>query len=174
MKFSHSLSFFLLCTLILSCSKSEESILSNNDLVGTWKLIDFRCDDGKTVTNFLGQTITSTYTSTGKDYAAESTFTENPNTYHSKGSYTSVVTTTTIGTSQTSEVSTGLFDWTGTWKKEGNILTTTLKDQPTEKAEIITLNATTFEYKVSINKVENNGISESTITATYFFKLIKK
>ena len=60
MKFSHSLSFFLLCTLILSCSKSEESILSNNDLVGTWKLIDFRCDDGKTVTNFLGQTITST------------------------------------------------------------------------------------------------------------------
>ena len=161
MKFSHSLSFFLLCTLILSCSKSEESILSNNDLVGTWKLIDFRCDDGKTVTNFLGQPITST-------------FTENPNTYHSKGSYTSVVTTTTIGTSQTSEVSTGLFDWTGTWKKEGNILTTTLKDQPTEKAEIITLNATTFEYKVSINKVENNGISESTITATYFFKLIKK
>ncbi len=128
---------FLACTTFLtSCSNDDDAsaiVIDEALIIGEWDLTDFKTENGRTVTNALGETITAEYSSTGRDYNAQLTFSENPKTFLSSGGYTAIVTTTTFGQTVTEEqVIPGDFISGGSWRVENNqLIVTDINDNDT-------------------------------------------
>ncbi len=109
---------FSITLFLASCSSSDDAPqVDAKDMLGTWNLTEITTE-GTTKSTANGVTIESTFSSFGKNYNAKTIFTENPNNFESSGSYTSVLTTTTLGQENTIEVPLNNILGSGTW--EGN------------------------------------------------------
>jgi len=172
--FNHFCLGFIFLTLI-ACSKDEDTSQSVDlaSLKGTWNLVSLSCTDGTSTIEILGQKSTSTFVISSKDHQATVSFGQNPNTFVSQGSYTSVITTNTAGVKETQEVPFEDFTSTGTWKLDGNTLIISSPGTDDQKAEITKLDANNLEYKVLVNQtVEELGF-QITSKGTYITKLTR-
>jgi len=165
--------FFLFLLTFVACSKDENTSFSTSDIKGTWNLASITCTDGVSNSEFQGQKLTSTFVLSSKDHNATVVFSENPNTFVSKGSYTAIFTSTLAGVKDTQETPFVDFTSTGTWKIEGNMLIISYAGEPDQKAEITRLDANNLEYKVLVNEtIEDLGF-KVTATGTYINKLTR-
>jgi Lipocalin-like domain len=159
--------FFL---LVIACKKDDPE---TSDVAGTWNLTEASCNDGKTVSTGGGVSLTSTFTSTGKNFAMTVTFNED-GTYTSAGSYTAVLKITSGGQTIEQEAAVNEFVGNGTWKIDGNTLTVKDSNGTETSAEILENAAQKFRYKTNVNITDSSlpGYTVST-TGTYFFTLTR-
>lgn len=164
---------FIVLVLLSSCNKDDTSSTNTSDIVGTWNLVSLTCNDGKVETTAAGTTIISTFTASIKSSTYKIEFKENPNTAVASGNITVLQTASVLGQTISQTNSFDLPLRSGTWKLDGNILSTFSAGEPDAQIEIIKLDANTLEYKQILNLVEDDVDIKSTTTATYFGKFTK-
>ncbi|MCB9309449.1 MAG: DUF5004 domain-containing protein [Lewinellaceae bacterium] len=164
---------FIVLVLLSSCNKDDTSSTNTSDIVGTWNLVSLTCNDGKAVTTASGTTITSTFTASLMSSTYKIEFKENPNTAVASGNITVLQTATILGQPISQTITLDLPLSSGSWKLDGNILSTFSSGEPDSQVEIIKLDANTLEYKQILNIVEDEVDFKSTTTATYFGKFTK-
>lgn len=155
---------FFVCILVLffSCSEDEGSpaLPTAEGLIGTWDLtaIDY---SGTSATTFEGNTIKASFTGKGKDIDYTSTFSMDPNTIVSQGSYTIELKTTVAGqtTTEDQEFDDALMN--GTWELDGKTLIIT-NDGIAQEAVITKQTDDVLEAKVNFN--ESFSLSEMTVS----------
>lgn len=132
------LSFLFLLFTFVSCSKDDDSVNIDPDvnIAGVWEMVNYHLDNGKITYSFEGQNFSYNYTVKGKDYDYQVIFSEDPNYVTSSGSYTSVVTTSFLGQSDTQEIPISTDDIEGeiiggTWSIEGTKFITVVEETET-------------------------------------------
>jgi|GEM_PF-6773674 len=161
----------LLTLVLFAACKKDDNKTANDSVEGTWKMSKMECNDGTTTTETGGSTFAGTFTATGKDFNQTIEF-KSDGTYTSSGGYTAVLSTTLLGQTTTSEAVISDFLQEGTYEVSGDMLTGTATTGETGTYDILTLNTTTMEMKVSLNRVQDlNGQGTSTTTGTYYFTL---
>ena len=158
-----------LAVIFLSCNEDEDPIPTSEGMVGNWAItaLDYK---GTTTTTAQGISIKADFTGTGKDMDLITTFTTNPNTVTSEGSYTIVLKTTYAGQSTTEEYEVDETVTDGTWTLSGKNLTVTGDFGP-QTATILEQTSTTLKLKAEVSENESDqGITVSTkIEAIYTF-----
>ncbi len=155
--------FVLVVMLFIGgCAKEDDTTEISGSVVGVWNCTALNYS-GTTVTELMGQSITSNFTGEGQNIDFTLTFSENPNTATSSGTYDIFLTTTTLGQTQTQTIPDIEFEYTGTWSQNGNDLTI-VKDGVPATATIVAMTETTLE--VNITDVETSSINEATVTTT--------
>lgn len=170
------LTFLLFLLTFVACSKDEKDETTSfnaTDLKGTWNLASISCTDGATTSEILGQKIASTFVLSSKDHKATLVFSENPNSYESKGTYTSISTITTFGQTQTEEIPLEDFNLKGTWKLDGKMLIISQQGEPDQKAEITKLDAKNLEYKFIVDETTEELGLKVTTKGTLITKLTR-
>ena len=76
---------------------------SNATLLGNWRLVSARIDDGRASTLFNGAVITFPFSSTSQDENVDIAFRENPNIIEGAGDYTNVISFTILSQTITEE-----------------------------------------------------------------------
>lgn len=157
MKKSTYLIALLFSLAFISCSKDDgdsEPDSSASLIAGDWDLTNFEILDGKSTLSVAGQTSVLDYTSTGKNYASVITFSENPNTLVSSGSFDTILEMSVDGAPAfTQEIAGEDYLITGTWKLEGDKLTITNEAlEQTDIADVLTLDSTTLIFEISLNR----------------------
>lgn len=169
--------FLAIAVFFLSCSDDDKDPAPTGDgLAGSWTVtgVDY---GGTSTTSYMGEALaTATFTGKGKDMNMTLTFSENPNTFVSKGSYTVELKTTTAGMTQTQDVPVNEFMMPGTWKQDGKTLTvTSTTNGEVQEATIVEQTATTLKIKWDYVKTFEDyqgveGVDFSTDTkGTYTF-----
>ncbi|MFC5047143.1 hypothetical protein ACFSTE_11810 [Aquimarina hainanensis] len=168
--------FFLLIIPFLaftSCSSDDDNATDNESLLtGKWRLTAFSVTNGKSITTAQGATLTTDFTSEGKDFSTEVIFTKIPKIAASTGKYTAVTTTTVEGQTSTTDVTGVNFDLVGLWEIQGNKLIVEDPNSHEKQSTTITeLTSTklsfTIDYKDTVN---NAGVTtEASGTANYTF-----
>ena len=163
---------FALLLVLASCNKDDSSGPSS-DLSGEWKLTDMRCDDGKTSTTVDGQTISGTFTFSGKNYNVTLDL-NSDGSFTSSGSYTQVLKTTVLGQTVTQEVPLNGFSSSGDWSQNGNNLVFTGSGE-TQTWEIVTESDTEITMKTLVNKTETDAASGAVFKnqATIFATIVR-
>lgn len=158
-----------LAVIILSCSKDDDPKPTSEGMVGKWKItaLDYK---GSTTTTAQGASAKADFTGKGKNMNLITTFTTNPNTVTSEGTFTVELTTNYMGQTVTEEYDMDETVPSGTWSLNGNILTVT-NSTGSQTATIVEQTATTLKLKSEVNESQTDqGI---TITAkldvTYTF-----
>ena len=172
-----SLFLFLICsTFLISCSNDDDSsslIIDENLILGEWNLTGHVTENGRTVTEGLGQTLVAEYSTIGKDFDATLTFLENPKTYISEGGYTGVTTTTFQGQTTTEEIITPDVLTNGEWSIENNKLIVVDPNNETLSFEVLTLNENEMVLRHNLNQnLDQLGLTITT-TATITMTLSK-
>lgn len=136
----------LIC-IITSCStESVDSDNNSSTIVGTWEMVDYDYS-GTTVTEFQGQSSTTTFTGEAYDIDNKITFEENPNKFISEGSYNIKLTYTVSGqtTTQNIENLEALTTSTGAWEiLDGELMTSSSINNETGKFKIEKLTESTL------------------------------
>lgn len=151
-----------LAVLFFSCSDDEPTpaLPTVEGLTATWDLtaIDY---SGTTATTFEGSTIKATFTGKGKNLDYTTTFSVDPNTVVSQGSYTIELKTTVAGqtTTEDQEFNDAFMD--GTWELDGRTLIIT-NDGLSQEAVITKQTDDVLEAKVNIE--ESFSFSEMTVS----------
>ncbi len=158
-----------LAVIFLSCNEDEDAKPTNEGMVGAWAItaLDYK---GTTTTTTQGVSIKADFTGTGKDMDLITTFNSNPNTVSSEGSYTIVLTITSMGQSTTDEYETDETVTDGNWTLSGNTLTVTSDFGP-QNATILEQTSTTLKLKAEVSEnLSEQGVTVSTkIEAIYTF-----
>ena len=166
-----TLKFLLLgfALILFSCSEDEEFQATSQGMLGTWNIatIDY---SGTSVTTVQGQSLKSTFKGTGKDMDLISTFSENPNTVVTEGSYIIELETTTLGQTVTNDI---LFENVivdGTWTLNGNTLTIDGAAGP-QTATILEQTSTKLTMKLDVKQnLSNQGaVVSADIQVVYTF-----
>ncbi len=161
-----------IAVILFSCSDKDDPIPTSEGMVGTWTVtgIDYK---GSTTTTISGITAKADFTGTGKDMDLTTTFTSNPNTVTSEGTYTIVLKTTVAGQTTTDEFPFDEVLTDGTWTLNGKILSIT-NPSGTQDATIVKQTSTTLVLRLDLEESESDsGITVTTkIQAVYTF--IKK
>jgi hypothetical protein len=169
MKFTKLL-LLVAAVIMFSCGKDDDPQPTVDGLVGKWSIssLDYH---GKTTTTVQGTTLASNFTGTGKDMNLTTTFTKNPNTVTSEGSYTIVLTTTTLGQTDTQEISLNEIVTSGTWELKGSTITVTGSNGP-QDATILEQTDSTLKLKIEVSQsVTVQGVTSTTeIHGTYTFQ----
>lgn len=158
---------FLLIVLgivISSCSKDDTTQnTSSADLLGVWNCsaVDYT---GTSVTDFLGQSLTSDFIGEGYNIDFTFTLTENPNIASSNGSYDIKLSTTTFGQTTVQNIEDNAFTFVGTWSLDDNKLTIIDQEGESSTANIVKLTDSVLE--VSIQEVRTITNGGATVTAT--------
>ncbi len=76
----------------------ETGLISENSIIGTWELTDYSSVNARNITEFSGESLTTTFQYDSSDLDYFITFNDN-NTLIANGSYNLEVTTTTFGQS---------------------------------------------------------------------------
>lgn len=159
-----------LAVIFLSCSDDDDPQPTSQGMVGTWAItaVDYK---GTSTTTAQGTSIKADYTGTGKDMNVTTTFSENPNTVVSEGSYIIVLKTTMMGQTSTDEYPFDEVVTDGTWALTGNTLTITGADGP-QQATILEQTSTALKMRMDVKEsVTSQGITVSTdIQITYTFR----
>jgi hypothetical protein len=109
---------------LVSCSKDDDGPqVDKNMILGEWELTEFNYS-GTTSVNDGTETATVSYTGEGIDMDAQVVFVDASN-YTTAGSYTIKLTTTVDGESSAQEYTYPDLTGSGTYKIEGNKMTTT-------------------------------------------------
>lgn len=142
----------------VSCSKDDDggsNIDPNVSLAGSWEFSDLDTNKGKMKITSEGTSIEASFKVTGKDYAYQAVFTEEPNYVTSAGTFIMVLTISVLNETDTEEQliedygdeSNGL---TGVWSIEGNKLVVTNDDnQSTYTITELTENRLKFQMDLS-------------------------
>jgi hypothetical protein len=172
--------FFLLSTLTFftlvftSCSDDNDDGVeaTNASFVGVWNLTAVETTNGTSTTSFDGESIVTEFESIGKDFDATVLFSENPNTFLSEGSYTTVLTTSFMGETSTEEQEGENFFDASEWRAEGNMLYFGSGDE--EEVFIITsLTDTEINLRYELNTSQDFFGADFNIVATYYMTLTK-
>lgn len=147
---------------IISCKKDDDDI-SAGKLVGTWRMTELYCNNGKTTTNFLGIPIEGTFTYEGIEYNTTTTFTENPNEFTSSGSYKYRATTVIGGETDITEETVSFNGGTGTWELDGDILRQMYADTTTEM-KVLELTNDVLRTQLTLDVTVNDPLLGITIT----------
>ncbi len=159
------IAIFSISLLIFSCNSEDDIQINKDDILGTWDLINFDID-GEVSTIVQGLEIgVASFTTIGKDFNAQLTFTENPNTFSTSGSFTAVTTTTVLGqqTSEEGEIDLDNLLNSGNWEINKNELTF-INNIENQIVEIVTLNGTTL--KLTSTTVDETTTQDTTIKTT--------
>jgi len=158
-----------LTILFISCTSDDSTSIDTNaqvnDLLGTWKLTEIT-QEGTTKTEIQGVPITANFSSFGKNISSQLVFTDNPNSFTSSGSYTSVVTITIVGQSTSQEIPVDINDYLnqGTWEFNEGIITVNSNGEM-QTANITELTNTTLKFEVELDVVTvDQGITNTTNT----------
>ncbi len=159
-----------LFVVLFSCSDDEAPLPTSEGMLGTWSVtaISYK---GSTTTTVSGVSIKADFTGTGKDMDLTTTFSENPNTVTSEGSYTIVLTTTMLGQTTTEEYPFDEAVIDGTWTLEGRTLTIT-NGAITQDATITRQTSTVLEVKIKLEETESdpNFTVTTKVDAVYTFE----
>lgn len=159
-----------LAVIFLSCSEDEDPLPTSQGMVGTWNVtsVDYK---GTATTTVLGASMKADFTGKGKDMTLTSTFSENPNTVFTEGSYTIELKTTMNGQTTTEDHYFEDVVTDGTWTLNGRTLTITGADGPQE-ATILEQTSTSLTMRMDMKETE--GTQELTVTTdlqiTFVFK----
>ena len=171
------LMLFLGLVFVFGACNNEDDDPTTVSLVGTWKATEVTCDDGVTTTTTTNPDamFTANYTFFGKDFSTKVTFTEGPNTVTSSGSYTQVLTTDLGGgNSSTQDIEINDFLVSGTWERDGDMLTVDTTVEEPQTAEILELSSSTLRLKFIINTTETTPAGVITQNATVFYTFEKE
>ena len=147
-------------SLTLSCSSDDDSAPSNGNIAGVWKgtAVNYY---GSTSTTMQGQTINADFIGEAYDLNYTLTFSENPNTVTSEGSYSIELKTTYLGQTTTQNIENLSFLSDGVWTRNGDRLSVTV-DNETDEVTIIELSAT----KLVLEGVQNETVEQGGATVT--------
>lgn len=175
-----ALILLFLSILFSSCSKEEttQKAITNNDLLGTWKVTNVVSEKGKISGNISGINLSADFSATGKDYSMNITFSDNPKKIVSTGSFTLVSQFSLATQSKSFEQKISNIPATnGIWNIENNVLTTTENGQ-TASIDIVSYNNSEIVFKYSINRntniIPNFDIKNGKIQADILVKATKQ
>ena len=160
------LSIITAFTLVfISCSNDEDAVsnTSEEEIVGVWNLTALEATNGRSET---------TFEAVGKDFQTVVTFSEDPQTVVSEGSYTTVLSTTIGGENQTQEQEGEDFFESEKWRLDGSILYFGA-DEEEVGFTIIELTDSKMSLRYELNETVESLFGVSTVTATYNMTLSK-
>lgn len=152
---------------LFSCSEDEDPLPTSQGMIGTWTItaVDYK---GTTTTTVSGASAKADFTGTGKDMDVTSTFSENPNTVTTEGSYVIVLKTTMMGQTTTEEVPFEEVVLDGTWTLDGRTLTITGPVGP-QKATVLEQTSTTLRMSLDLKESQSSqGITVTTDIQTVY------
>ncbi|MGB2758352.1 MAG: lipocalin family protein [Maribacter stanieri] len=169
------LSIITAFTLVfISCSNDEDAVsnASEEEIVGVWNLTALEAINGRSETTIEGTVIPATFEAVGKDFQTVVTFSEDPQTVVSEGSYTTVLSTTIGGENQTQEQEGEDFFESEKWRLDGSILYFGA-DEEEIGFTIIELTDSKMSLRYELNETVESLFGVSTVTATYNMTLSK-
>ncbi|NOY49218.1 MAG: hypothetical protein GXO88_01415 [Chlorobi bacterium] len=162
----------VLVLTIISCKKDNNNAEpSTSNLVGTWNCTSVNYT-GTSVTEVLGQSITTDYTGEGYDVDFTYTFSENPNLATSEGSFGIKLTSTILGQSTVQNIPGNSFNYTGNWSLAGDKITITYEGE-SQEATIVSLTDTNLVLNIIDETVTVLGTSTMTETTNMTIVLSK-
>ncbi|WP_339841202.1 hypothetical protein [uncultured Maribacter sp.] len=169
------LSILTAYTVILSsCSKDEDGVSNATEaqIVGSWNLTALEATDGRSNTTIEDTSIPATFNAVGKDFDTIVTFSEEPQIVTSEGSYTTVLTTTIMGQTETDEQDGEDFFQSNEWRLDGSTLYFGSGDDEVGFT-IIELNDSKISLRYNLDETVESFIGTSTVSATYNMTLSK-
>ncbi|HDZ07138.1 hypothetical protein LCGC14_0166260 [marine sediment metagenome] len=169
------LSIITAFTLVFtSCSNDEDAVsnTSEEDIIGVWNLTALEATDGRSETTIEGTVIPATFKAVGKDFQTVVTFSEDPQTVVSEGSYTTVLSTTIGGENQTQEQEGEDFFESEKWRLDGSTLYFGSGDEEVGFT-IVELNDSKISLRYELNETVESFFGTSTVSATYNMTLSK-
>lgn len=169
---------FTLTFFIMSCDNDDSNepdidpVTASADILGNWNLVASETTNGRIATNALGLTINANFTSVGQDFDTSVTFSDDPRTVTSNGSYTTVITTEIAGVTETEEIPGEDFFGAAEWRIENDQLIFT-EDGADISFDILELNDSTLSLRVDIDETTEELGATSSITATYTIMLTR-
>ncbi len=163
MKNIKTLIFFGLTLFITSCATNDSDVtISDTDLIGAWNLTEHYTENGIFAITQNGVTINATYQAIGSNFDFIITFSDNPKTTTSGGSYVLNATVSMLGQTETWEENVEVPANTsgGSWSLENGILTMSEQGESVQ-AEVIDFDGTTLKLKFSLDKNLDLGTGES-------------
>ncbi|TDT38689.1 lipocalin-like protein [Maribacter spongiicola] len=169
------LSIIALSLVFTSCSNDEDAVSNANEseIIGTWNLTALETKDGKSNTDFDGNSIETTFSSVGKDFDTIITFSEDPQNVTSEGSYTTILTTTFMGESQSEEIEGDDFFQSDKWRLDGSTLYFVSADGEEIGLTITELTDSKMNLKYDLNDTVEVFGGTTTVSATYTMTLSK-
>ncbi len=162
--------------LLSSCSDNDNSTdltITENELIGDWKITDIYTENGEASITTNGVTLNGTYSMTAKDYNINMSFTDNPKKVTTNGSVTTITSTTFLGQTQTQEQPSGdVPNTSGTWSLNKNILSIS-GAQESGELTIVSYNNNTLVLKQNLNTTQSLGLQEFKITGNLYVTLTK-
>jgi Lipocalin-like domain len=155
----------LISLLLMGCDKEDTTDVSK--VVGNWELTEIYTDDGVSTNTGFGETFSYTYSFYGKDFNTVTTFTENPNTFTSSGSYTVVTTAVIGGLENTVETNVPAFNTPGQWEINGDTFIQTISGNSTE-FQILELSDTKLRLRFDEDVTFESGGYVTNNQATVF------
>ena len=169
------LSIITAFTLVFtSCSNDEDAVsnTSEEDIIGVWNLTALEANDGRSETTIEGTVIPANFKAVGKDFQTVVTFSEDPQTVVSEGSYTTVLSTTIGGENQTQEQEGEDFFESEKWRLDGSTLYFGSGDEEVGFT-IVELNDSKISLRYELNETVESFFGTSTVSATYNMTLSK-
>lgn len=182
---------FIGLSLIISCDKKEEPEevkVTNNDLVGSWKVTEIRSDKGKISGKIsysgFSTNISSDLSLKGKDYNMVITFANNPKKVSSKGGFTATISVKipVLGKEESyTQKIPSIPASNGNWNVENNVLTTKSNGE-TVSIDIASFNKSEieFSYPLSTNfkgilgNLSKTGVKDGKIEGNLIVKAKKQ
>lgn len=159
-----------------SCSSDDDasvSAASESEIIGTWNLTALETKDGESVTTFEQTSIETTFTSIGKDFDTVVTFSEDPQNVISEGSYTTILTTTFMGESQSEEIVGEDFFQSDKWRLDGNTLYFVSSDEEEIGLTITELTDSKMSLRYELDDTVEVLGGTTSVSATYNMTLTK-
>ncbi|MCB4808992.1 lipocalin family protein [Tamlana sp. 62-3] len=159
--------FVVLSSFLWSCSGDSENGSNQDidDLVGTWVAQNIETT-GTATFEVLDQNITAPITGEGYDVDFSLTFSENPNNYTTEGSFGLEISITYLFQTMSERIDDQEFLGSGTWSKDGNVLTIVENGETT----VLTISELTNTSLV-LTAQETETITEDGITYESEFDL---
>lgn len=171
------LKFLFLATFIstfIACNSDDnDPTPTPESLAGEWEVtaIDYEGTTSTVVSGF--PPVGGTFTGTGFDMDLKITFEEDPNNFTSEGNYSINLETEVSGQTYTSNWENNEFTGSGTWSKDGNMMTfTNAINGETSEAEIMEETDSKLKFKQSYynSEVQNGATITHEIEATFTFE----
>ncbi|GAA4974204.1 lipocalin family protein [Algibacter aquimarinus] len=163
-----SILFFVLSTILVSCSSDDDGANISASIVGKWIATDIEFE-GDISAVVEGERINFTFTGEPTDLDHSLTFTESPNEVVSEGGFDLEVTTNLGGFTDTETVEGESIVETGSWEQNGNLLTVANSGEGGD-IEIFELTATRLIIGTEASETETIDDIETTLNST--FKII--
>lgn len=167
------LKFLFLATFIsffFACS-NDDNAEPTVALAGDWTVSEISYT-GNTSTVVAGvPPVSGTFEGTGFDMDLKINFEEDPNNYTTSGDYSINLETTVSGQTYSSVWANQEFQGSGTWSKDGTVMTFTSADGQTSEAQIVEETDSKLKFTQTYNNTEtqNGATVTHQVDATFTF-----